>query len=526
MLDRISFVQINRDSFSHWKTLNISITNIHNTCLISSGAIVSNSSSTNVLLENIADGQFPGAFATTLGSLTLKNITTLSPCQRNTFGGRIGRLSLTSVTFPGVQEGCFQAHQTWDSLEIRSSSLGDIQERGLQGRIGDVRIEQSRLGHIRQHGFDLDVSSLSIHASSIQILAEDALDVRASGVISMQRSNITTVKENAFRLLNSRKTGEGIELSQLAMDTVDNGSLRFSDVNSLALRELQIYSPCGCNIREQVIQLFFGEKPPSTLTKPELARLFQQAYRNIICLHNDTTSSLGDYQCSDCHPQSDTMCNTTTSSAERLETSMPFWIPLGASLGGFLLGAMITLFLVCRYRGHPYRHSNFHLERLQDQPLTETDRCELVALPQEGKQLDVEIDRYGLPKLPTERRQLDTQPPNGRVSADVPSTNEGKSTVNVHVCVNVSESSACSDVCENIPGACADENILGEGASENMDAGEYERMSWVGARGNIPTEGAYANVPRERTYENIPGADRSEEHLYEEISKFRRQKHT
>ena len=394
-INRVKYVEIKTGSFSHWKekTLNISIANVAHSCIIYGGAIVSSSRSSKVKLENITEGHFfPGTFATTLRRLTLKNVTTSLPCQNNTFGGHIRNVSLTSVTLGGVQTGCFLADQTWGSLTVRSSSLGTIKSRGLQGTIGDVRILRSRLIQIEQNGFNLNVTSLSITSSSINVLKGQAFNVRATGPISIKRTNITDIRANAFSRLelerNSSEAKRGIILSKLIVNQVMNGSLRFSDVKSLSLRELQVGTPCKCNIWIQVGQLF-GRRSP----RP--SRLYRQAYDNIRCLHNHTTASLREYQCSNCRSRLPSICASANKNAETDKTpstsSAPSWVlPVVVSLVGLLLLVVITILVVHRHRRRSVlRRRTSHAKRPPSQRLTVADiQHPLPDLTHEAQRMD------------------------------------------------------------------------------------------------------------------------------------------
>ena len=345
VMDRINRITLDAGSFSHWnrKALNISITNI-SVLRIGAGAIASSSNSSNVTLENIANGFFyPGTFATTLRRLALKNVTTRSPCRNNTFGGGIEELSLTEVRLGNIQEDCFLADQTWDSLVVRSSRLGDVPERGLYGTIRHVHIDQTVFGRIHKNGFDLDVMSFSVNESSMGTMDSNALNVRATFGISIQRFSITTARENAFYGLNA---SQGVKLSQLTVATADSGSLRVFDVKSVMLQHLLIRSQCECDIQEQVGQLFLEGKPQGTLTEQEDARLFESAYENIQCLHNRAALSLREYHCSNCRPRLNlTACDKSSDVDQPSDTSaVGSWMPAVASLGCLLLAlAIITL---------------------------------------------------------------------------------------------------------------------------------------------------------------------------------------
>ena len=372
-MNRVKYVEIKTGLFSHWKekTLAISITNVDHSCVIYGGAILSSSHNSTVKLANITEGHFfSGAFATTLGRLTLKNVTmseVSSGCQNNTFSGTIGELSLTSVKFNGIKEGCFFADQTWGSLTVRSSRLGAIKKGGLRGRIGDVLIEGSKFGRIRENGFNLNVTSLSMNASFINTLASHALNVRASGKISIVGTKIITIDENAFRRLNSTRVKGGITLSNLIIDEVVNGSLRFSYLKSLALHQLKIRKPCKCNIQVQVEQLFFGGKHPNP------KRRYRYAYENIWCLHNHTTASLREYHCSNCRRRLQATCASGNKNAETDKTpstsSAPSWIlPVVVSLVGLLLLVVIITLVV-----HRHRRRTSHAKRSPSQRLTVAD---------------------------------------------------------------------------------------------------------------------------------------------------------
>ena len=352
-MDRIDHITLDAGSFSHWneKVLDISITNI-SVIRIDGGAIMSSSNATTVTMENIATGRFfPGTFATTLGNLALRNVTTQEPCENNTFGGSIGELSLTSARLGEIREGCFSADETWDSLVVRSSHLGNVSGQALSGTIRHVRIDQTSLGRIHTNGFDLDVLSFSINGSSIDSMDSDALNVQATFGISVQRSRINTVHENAFYGLNA---SQDLTLSQLTMNRAENGSLRVSDVKSLILQHVLIRVPCECDIQQKVEQLFFEENPPGSSTEQENAILFESVYTNIQCLHNGATPSLREYYCSHCQPLNVTVCDTAYKSTEKGPPYCTPAVPTGtipvASIGwlAVALAAIIGLFYSCR----------------------------------------------------------------------------------------------------------------------------------------------------------------------------------
>ena len=403
-LNRIQYVDIKTYLFSCWKekTLNISITNVDHSCVIYGGAILSSSHNSTVKLANITGGRFfSGAFATTLGRLTLKNVTmseVSSGCQNNTFSGPIGELSLTSVKFNGIKEGCFFADQTWGSLTVRSSRLGAIEKGGLRGRIGDVLIDGSKFSRIQKNGFDLNVTSLSMNASFINTLASHALNVRASGKISIVGTKIITIDDNAFRRLNSARVKGGTTLSNLTIDKVVNGSLRFSYLKSLALHQLKIRKPCKCNIRVQVEQLFFGGKSPNK------KRRYRYAYENIWCLHNHTTASLREYHCSNCRRRLQATCASGNKNAETDKppstSSAPSWVlPVVVSLlCPLLLGAIFTLFVFHHRRRPVLRRRTFQT----CQKITKADI------------------QHPLPDLTHEAQRMDLQSP-----GEVPHTSAG-----------------------------------------------------------------------------------------------------
>ena len=402
-LDHIQSLRLDAGSFSNLNesSLDITITNIDGDCIIFGNAITSSSLSTNMTLEHITEGIFhSGAFATTLGRLSLRNVTMSVPCENNTFAGQIGELSLTSVNLTSVDSGCFLANKKWESLEVRSSHLGEIKEHGLLGSIEDIRIDQSSFGRIHPNGFDLDVTNFSINASSVQILSKHALNVLASGRIMIQKTNITELRKGAFHRLYSSESIHGITLSELAVSDAVNGSLRVPDVKSLTLRELRIRVPCKCSIQEQVAQLFSAL---STSSERE-AGLFQHAYENIRCVHNNTASSLRDYHCSECHPPMKSICDEenkaaaeqtsadivdrkagaeqTPDAVERQaatdqRSSAPAvmsWVPAVVSfVGGVLLSVSIALVAIYHRRCSPCRQRLTYAKRSANGKITVTD---------------------------------------------------------------------------------------------------------------------------------------------------------
>ena len=424
-INRVRYVEMKTDSFMHWKekSLNISITNVAHNCIIHEAAIVSNSHSSTVVLENITRGLFySGTFATTLGSLTLRNVTTKDTCAYKTFAGRIGELSLTSVRLGDIQEGCFLADQKWGTLIVRSSHMGDILERGLRGKIDSLWIIQTSFGRIDTNGFDLDVTSLSINSSSIDTLENHALNVRSNGDISMHMSNITTVRENAFRSLSSK----GIKLSRLSITKIRNGSLRVPDVRLLKLHDLKIHITCNCDIWGQVSRLFFGGNPPTALTKRVSDKLFESAFDNIRCVHGRSIPSLREYHCLSCLSRPDVRCATADKKVEDKSTetdqpspsAVPTWIPVVASLGCLLLlvGVVIALLVMRRRR----RSAAWR-------------RVSCVKGPPD--QVEVSDDfRRPMPDLTQEAQRMDTKSP-----GDVLHTGAGRAAMDSSVYESVTE---------------------------------------------------------------------------------------
>ena len=446
-LDRIRFLRLDTGSFSQWNesSLDISITNIGSECIIYGGAVKSSSFLTNVTVENITDGKFyPGTFATTLGRLTLRNVTMALPCQNNTFAGSIRKLSLTSVTLESVNEGCFLAREGWGSLEVRSSHLGEISARGLQGRIADVLIEQSNFGRILPNGFDLDVTSLLINASRIQMLAKHALNLRASEGLTTQKSNVIELQRNAFHHLRSSKPTRGITLSQLAIDRVSNGSLRVHDVNSLTLRRLQIHISCGCRIQEQVGQLFSLEMSPRTLSGREVRLFVQHATRNLLCLHNIATPSLWEYYCSNCHP-SPKICSIANGKAVTNQTSpdfaLPSWVPVVvSSLCLLLLCGAIMLFVILHRLHSASRRSTSRAKRPPVQRVAAAD--------------------MQFPLQEIDSRHVDSPPrlPGG----DPPQTDAESTWVDRDMYASVADAMVPLDIYEEVSGAGGGEDLYEE----------------------------------------------------------------
>ncbi|XP_043205751.1 uncharacterized protein LOC122372537 isoform X1 [Amphibalanus amphitrite] len=375
-MNHIDDLHLKTGSFSHWMAndLNITIKNV-SSCTIHNGAIVSRSSASNATLENIANGMFyPGTFMTNLGTLSLRNVTMQLPCQYNTFSGVFGKLSLTSVGFAaGIQEGCFAAKK-WDTLEIRSSQLGDVKERAIQGSIGVVDIQDTQIGSIGPRGFDLNVTRFTIDVSSLGKLAESALAIRSEHRVSILRSNITTVAQNAFDGLSSNKGT--IKLSNLVIKNAVNGSLKFSDLRNLKMKKIRINIACECKIKVQVPQLLCGSKCPLSSTTRAQRRM---TMRNVLCTHEGTHLPLLDHHCEHCRPRLARLCKArcrnseddTSASADAGGTS---WIPsLAIPLGLLLLGAAV--FVLClrfRRRSAPRRRTH-RVKRPQSQRVTVND---------------------------------------------------------------------------------------------------------------------------------------------------------
>ena len=259
-IDGVRNLRLHPNSFEGWQREGsvVWIKNVEN-CSIDQSAFAPRTRIKRLLLENITSlALAEGAFQGTVGELLLRNVTFRAGCLPDTFGGRVDRLLLVSVTVNRVMPGCVRLQSRARALTLRRSHLGRISTAGITGSFADVTTSECEISAVDSSGVRLtDVSRFSLSDTSVGDLHSDALNVDADQVISLRRLHVSRLHSNAFRGLRVVGGGSrGIDVTELTVARADVGSLTFADGADVRLRMLTFTTRKECDEGREVITNF------------------------------------------------------------------------------------------------------------------------------------------------------------------------------------------------------------------------------------------------------------------------------
>ena len=265
----------------------IRIENITNLSLAAS-SFGHQSTSTGPTIELADIRQFAvgkGAFS---GPVNLLSITRgdIRRCSEQTFGGNIHHLRLDSVTITDVEEGCFQGSGALARLSIFSCDLASVHAGAFSGEIDNVTILFSRTRQVFEHGFDINVSRLSIKYSSFDRLAPGSLSIAAQDSITLDTVRIGRLERGALTGLRTAEDATVpavLTARSLRVVAAENGSLAFNANTSVCLSALKIVSkrrrPCPV---EPLVRQLAGGDDDRPLSAAQL-QVHRQLRRPAVC---------------------------------------------------------------------------------------------------------------------------------------------------------------------------------------------------------------------------------------------------
>ena len=245
----------------------ITIENITNLSLEAS-SFGHQSTSTGPTIELADIGQFvvgKGAFSGPVNLLSITRVNSaIRRCSEQTFGGNIHHLRLDSVTITDVTTGCFQGSGALARLSIFSCDLASVHAGAFSGEIDNVTILFSRTRQVFEHGFDINVSRLSIRYSSFDRLAPGSLSITAQDSITLDTVRVGRLERGALTGLRTAEDANVpvvLTARSLRVVAAENGSLAFNANTSVCLSSLKVVGKRRrpCPVEPLVRQLAGGD---------------------------------------------------------------------------------------------------------------------------------------------------------------------------------------------------------------------------------------------------------------------------
>ena len=220
---------------------------------------------------------------------------TMATCEDNTFGSTIQSMKLVSSHINRAKTGCISASTGWKDLSVKKSKFDNIQQDAIQGTIGEVEIEESKIGTVETKGFNLHVRKFSVHQSTMGEVSEEALMVSADEGITLCECEIDILRKHAFMNLNPGATDQ-IRIQSLTVKQPKDESMSFQDKTKVNVSGLRLGIPCQCDVASRL-----------TGGDPKQSPWFNQT---CLCKGSDTTPT--EFHSKDCPDTTTTTFPTTT----------------------------------------------------------------------------------------------------------------------------------------------------------------------------------------------------------------------
>ena len=246
-----------------------------------------------------------GGIEADIDELNIRHVT-MATCENNTFGSTIQSMTLVSSHINRTKTGCISASTGWKDLSVKKSKFDNIQQDAIQGTIGEVKIEESKIGTIETRGFSLNVKRFSVQNSAMGEVSEDALMVSADDGITLCECEIDILRKHAFMNLNPGATDQ-IRIQSLTVKQPENESMSFNDRTKVNVSGLTLGIPCKCDV--ETLAMSLGLASRLTEGDPEQSQWFSQTR----CESHDTTRpSLAEFHRENCPDPTTTTFPTTT----------------------------------------------------------------------------------------------------------------------------------------------------------------------------------------------------------------------
>lgn len=204
-------------------------------------------------------------FPSPLDRLLVDNVTVTGQIQSNaTSALRIVQLSIQGSRIGSIAAGAFSEFTHLDSLEIRSTSVGEIDERAFSSAASSFIMEFCEIGRMSRSALSMPVARVTLHSNHIDVLATGALYLREWNELLVENNTVALVERHAFynigepKLLPAPKAGRDVRfiIRYNNFQQVQPGAFIISaQVPQLKLEANSFQQECDCQMAGWTAQL-------------------------------------------------------------------------------------------------------------------------------------------------------------------------------------------------------------------------------------------------------------------------------
>ena len=237
----------------------------------------------------------PYGFSAPVFLVSLANVG-MDACHEGSFGGNTFITEWTNVTANKIETNCFYGVNDTASLNLISFKANQIDTGAFSGNVGELIIERSFFGTIREKGFNMSVSSMEVTKSSFVDLHTTALHVLARKSLWLNLIRIDRLRKNALIGLSAGQDADGsvpmLRIRKLEIIEGEEGSLTFSECATVQLIDVDLVAPWPriCPT-EKWTRTMSGGGPEGQLTQSQ-SQLYQQLKRRHLCPSQDRQAGL------------------------------------------------------------------------------------------------------------------------------------------------------------------------------------------------------------------------------------------
>ncbi|KAK4016043.1 hypothetical protein OUZ56_031004 [Daphnia magna] len=204
-------------------------------------------------------------FPSPLDRLLLDNVTVTGQIQSNaTSALRIVQLSIHGSRIGSIAAGAFSEFTHLDSLEMRYTSIGEIDERAFSSAASSFMMEVCQIGRMSRSALSMPVARVTLHSNQIDVLATGAIYLREWNELLIENNTVTLVERHAFynigepKLLPAPKAGRDVRfvIRYNNFQQVQPGAFIISaQVPQLKLEANSFQQECDCQMAGWAAQL-------------------------------------------------------------------------------------------------------------------------------------------------------------------------------------------------------------------------------------------------------------------------------
>ncbi|XP_057373813.1 uncharacterized protein LOC130694750 [Daphnia carinata] len=204
-------------------------------------------------------------FPSPLDRLVLDNVTVTGQIQSNaTSALRIVQLSIHGSRIGSIAGGAFSEFTHLDSLEMRYTSIGDIDERAFSSAASSFIMEVCQIGRMNRSALSMPVARVTLHSNQINVLSTGAIYLREWNELLIENNTVTLVERHAFynigepKLLPSPKAERDVRfvIRYNNFQQVEQGAFVISaQVPQLKLEANSFQQVCDCQMAGWAAQL-------------------------------------------------------------------------------------------------------------------------------------------------------------------------------------------------------------------------------------------------------------------------------